>query len=85
MHSQTSKLMKYLVIIEETKTGYSAFSPDLPGCIAAGSSKEEVEKNMKEAIAFHLEGMGQEGLEIPQSHSYFNLLDFLSNVEYPML
>jgi predicted RNase H-like HicB family nuclease len=49
--------MKYLVIIEETKTGYSAFSPDLPGCIVAGSDKEDVEKNMKEAIAFHLEGM----------------------------
>ncbi len=58
--------MKYLVIIEETKTGYSAFSPDLPGCIAAGSSKEEVEKNMKDAVVFHLEGMGQEGLEVPQ-------------------
>ncbi len=57
--------MKYLVIIEETKTGYSAFSPDLPGCIAAGSSKEEVEKNMKDAVAFHLEGMGQESLEVP--------------------
>lgn len=66
--------MKYLVIIEETKTGYSAFSPDLPGCIAAGSSKEEVEKNMKEAIAFHLEGMGQEGLEVPQSHSFTTCL-----------
>lgn len=61
--------MKYLVIIEETKTGYSAFSPDLPGCIAAGSSREEVEKNMKEAIAFHLEGMGQEGLEVPRPRS----------------
>jgi len=47
MHSQTSKLMKYLVIIEETKTGYSAFSPDLPKCIAAGSSRKEVEKNMQ--------------------------------------
>ena len=42
--------MKYLVIIEETKTGYSAFSPDLLGCIAAGSSKEEIEKNMKGAV-----------------------------------
>ena len=67
--------MKYLVIIEETKTGYSAFSPDLPGCIAAGSSKEEVEKNMKEAIAFHLEGMSQEGLEAPQSHSFSTYLE----------
>jgi len=67
--------MKYLVIIEETKTGYSAFSPDLPGCVAAGSSKEEVEKNMKEAIAFHLEGMSQEGLEAPQSHSFSTYLE----------
>jgi len=67
--------MKYLVIIEETKTGYSAFSPDLPGCIAAGSSREEVEKNMKEAIAFHLEGMGQEGLEAPKSHSFSTYLE----------
>ncbi len=66
--------MKYLVIIEETRTGYSAFSPDLPGCIAAGSSKEEVEKNMKDAIAFHLEGMDQEGLEVPQSHSFTTCL-----------
>ena len=62
--------MKYLVIIEETKTGYSAFSPDLPGCISTGSSKEEVEKNMGDAIAFHVEGMHQEGLEVPQPHSF---------------
>jgi predicted RNase H-like HicB family nuclease len=67
--------MKYLVIIEETKTGYSAFSPDLPGCIATGSSKEEVEKNMKEAIAFHLEGIRQEGLEVTQSHSFSTWLE----------
>jgi predicted RNase H-like HicB family nuclease len=70
-----SKLMKYLVIIEKTKTGYSAFSPDLPGCIAAGSSREEVEKNMKEAIAFHLEGMSQECLEVPESHSFSTYLE----------
>ncbi|OHB73877.1 MAG: hypothetical protein A2Z25_09950 [Planctomycetes bacterium RBG_16_55_9] len=62
--------MKYLVIIEETKTGYSAFSPDLPGCVAAGADKEDVGKNMKEAIAFHLEGMDQEGLEVPRPHSF---------------
>ena len=67
--------MKYLVIIEETETGYSAFSPDLPGCVAAGSDKEEVEKNMKEAIAFHLEGMDEEGLEIPQPHSFSTYLE----------
>ena len=67
--------MKYLVIIEETKTGYSAFSPDLPGCVAAGSGKKEVQKNMKDAIAFHLEGMEQEGLKVPQPHSFSTYLE----------
>lgn len=67
--------MKYLVIIEETKNGFSAFSPDLQGCIATGSSKEEVEINMKEAIAFHLEGMDEEGLEAPEPHSFSTYLE----------
>ena len=67
--------MKYLVIIEETQNGFSAFSPDLQGCIATGSSKEEVEKNMKEAIAFHLEGMDLEGIEAPRPHSFSTYLD----------
>ncbi len=67
--------MKYLVVIEEIKTGYSAFSPDLPGCVATGSSKEEVEKNMKEAIVFHLEGIEKEGLKVPQPHSFSTYLE----------
>jgi len=67
--------MKYLVIIEETKAGYSAFSPDLQGCIATGSSKEEVEKNMKDAIAFHLQGMEEEGLEVPKPQSFSTYLE----------
>jgi len=49
--------MKFLVVIEETQTGYSAFSPDLPGCIATGTTREDTENNMKEAIGFHVEGM----------------------------
>jgi len=67
--------MKYLVVIEETNTGYSAFSPDLPGCVAVGSGKEEVEKNMKDAIAFHLERMEREGLKVPQPHSFSTYLE----------
>lgn len=67
--------MKYLAVIEKTKTGYSTFSPDLSGCVAAGSDKENVEKNMKEAMSFHLEGMGQEGLEIPKPHSFSTYLE----------
>ena len=62
--------MKYLIVIEKTKTGYSAYSPDLEGCIATGATLEEVEKRMKEAIEFHLEGLREEGYEIPHSHTY---------------
>jgi len=67
--------MKYLVIIEETKTGYSAFSPDLPGCIATGSTRKEVEKNMTDAIAFHIEGMHQEDMKVPQPRSFSTYLE----------
>jgi predicted RNase H-like HicB family nuclease len=67
--------MKYLVILERTKTGFSAFSPDLPGCIATGATREETEKNMRDAIAFHVEGMHQEGLELPQPHSSSTYLE----------
>ncbi len=61
--------MKYLIILEKTKTGFSAYSPDLPGCVAAGSSLEETETNMREAIQFHLDGMRAEGLSIPPPQS----------------
>lgn len=67
--------MKYLIIIEKTKTGFSAFSPDLPGCVATGSTKKQVEKNVKDAIAFHLEGMHKEDLKIPRPHSSSTYLE----------
>ena len=50
-------MKKYLIVIEETSTGYSAYSPDLDGCVSTGRTREEVEKNMQEAIAFHLDGL----------------------------
>jgi len=62
--------MNYLIVIEETTTGFSAFSPDIPGCVSTGKTKIEVEKNMQEAIEFHLDGLREEGFEIPESHSY---------------
>jgi predicted RNase H-like HicB family nuclease len=61
---------RYLVVIEETSTGYSAYSPDLEGCVSTGRTREEVEKNMQEAIEFHLEGLRLEGLEVPAPHTY---------------
>jgi len=61
--------MKYLIVIERTATGYSAYSPDLPGCIATGSSREGTEREMREAIAFHLDGLKAEGAPIPEPSS----------------
>jgi len=63
-------MKKYLVVIEETSTEYSAYSPDLEGCAATGQTREQVEKNMQEAIEFHLEGLRLEGLHVPQPHTY---------------
>ena len=61
--------MKYLIVIERTNTGYSAYSPDVPGCIATGSTREAIEREMREAIAFHLDGLKAEGMAIPQPNS----------------
>ena len=58
--------MKYLIVVEKTETGFSAYSPDLLGCVATGATEEETEANMKEAIAFHVEGLKQEGFPVPQ-------------------
>jgi len=62
--------MKLLIVVEQTGTGYSAYSPDLPGCVATGHSREEVERTMQEAMEFHLEGLHAEGLTMPEPHSY---------------
>jgi len=60
-------MKKYLVIFEVTETGYSAYVPDLSGCIATGRNKTDVEENIYEAIKFHIEGLMEENLPIPQS------------------
>jgi predicted RNase H-like HicB family nuclease len=67
--------MKYLVIYEKNETGYSAYVPDLAGCIATGPTKEKVSQNIKEAIRFHLEGLKEEGLQIPQPQSESELME----------
>jgi predicted RNase H-like HicB family nuclease len=58
--------LKYLAIYETTATGYSAYVPDLPGCITTGATLGETERLMKEAIDMHLEGMREDGLPIPE-------------------
>jgi predicted RNase H-like HicB family nuclease len=61
--------MKYVIILEPTDTGFSAYSPDLDGCVAAGGNRDETIALMREAIAFHLEGLAAEGMPIPTPHS----------------
>jgi predicted RNase H-like HicB family nuclease len=62
-------MKKYLIVIEDTGTGYSAYSPDLDGCVATGKTREEVEREMREAITFHFEGMAQNGEPIAEPHT----------------
>ncbi len=61
---------KYLVIFEKAGKNYSAYSPDIPGCIATGKNREEAEKNIKEAISFHIEGLKEDSLPLPKPASF---------------
>jgi predicted RNase H-like HicB family nuclease len=67
--------MKYLVVIEKTNTGFSAYSPDLDGCISTGETIAEVKRNMQEAITFHIEGLKEEGYPIPEPMSSADYID----------
>jgi predicted RNase H-like HicB family nuclease len=58
--------MKYAVIFEAGERNYSAYVPDLPGCIATGKTLDEVKQLIREAIAFHIEGLKEDGLPIPE-------------------
>jgi predicted RNase H-like HicB family nuclease len=62
-------MSKYLIIIEKTESGYSAYSPDLPGCVATGRTREETENEMKDAIEFHIEGLRLNGDKVPKPSS----------------
>ena len=61
--------MRYAIVIEKTEGNYSAYVPDLPGCVATGATVAEVETEMREAIVFHIEGLREDGLPIPNAES----------------
>ena len=58
--------MKYTVVIEKSPNNYAAYVPDLPGCVATASTREEVLQEIREAIAFHIEGMREDGEPVPE-------------------
>ena len=62
--------MRYAVVIEKGENNYSAYVPDLPGCVSVGDTLDEVKAEIREAIAFHLEGMREDGVEFPQPSSW---------------
>ena len=61
--------MRYAIVIENAGSNYSAYVPDLPGCVATGATVEEAERAIREAIAFHLEGLRADGTPIPEPSS----------------
>jgi predicted RNase H-like HicB family nuclease len=65
----STQMSRYLIIIEVTGTGYSAYLPDLPGCVATGRTRAEVEREMHDAIEFHVEGLRLAGEQIPEPRS----------------
>lgn len=67
--------MRYTVIIEEGPTSWGAYVPDLPGCVVAGESHSEVLTLIREAIEFHIEGLKEDGQEIPEPHSYSEVVE----------
>jgi predicted RNase H-like HicB family nuclease len=63
-------MYRFLVVIERANNNFSAYSPDLPGCVATGATREEAEKNMYEAIEMHMQGLLEDNLPIPESKSF---------------
>jgi predicted RNase H-like HicB family nuclease len=68
-------MKKYLIVFEKTPNNYSAYLPDLPGCVATGKSEAEVEKNIRAAIEMHLQGMREDGDILPEPTSYTELVE----------
>jgi len=66
---------RFLVVIEKAEDKYSAYSPDLPGCVATGSTRKETEKNMHEAIRMHVDSMIEDNLSIPESQSFAEYME----------
>ncbi len=67
--------MKYLIVVEKTNTGFSAYSPDVDGCVATGKTKEEVLRNMREALEFHFEGLQLSSQKVPEPHTFSDYIE----------
>lgn len=67
--------MRYAIVIEKAENNYSAYVPDLPGCVATGATVEETERTLREAIELHVTGMREDGLPVPEPSSQFEYIE----------
>jgi predicted RNase H-like HicB family nuclease len=67
--------MKYAIVIEKAKSNYSAYVPDLPGCVATGSTPQETEQHIREAIELHIQGLREDGSDVPEPISAVNYVE----------
>ena len=70
--------MRYLVVIEHSESGFGAYVPDLPGCVAVADTRDDVGRLIQEAVEVHLDGLRQDGLPIPEAHSYPDVVEVAS-------
>ena len=70
--------MRYAIVIEKAESNYSAYVPDLPGCVATGQTVQETELQIREAIEFHLEGLREDGQPIPKAQSQVEYIEVVA-------
>ncbi|MFZ4766150.1 MAG: type II toxin-antitoxin system HicB family antitoxin [Roseimicrobium sp.] len=70
--------MRYAIVIERAENNYSAYVPDLPGCVATGATIQETEKQIREAIEFHIAGLREDGVSVPQPSSWVDYVEVLA-------
>ena len=68
-------MYRFLIVVEKADGNYSAYSPDLPGCVATGKTREEVKRNMQEAIQMHIRGLREDDLPVPESQAFAEYMD----------
>jgi len=68
-------MYRFLVVVEKANGNYSTYSPDLPGCVATGITREEAKRNMQEAIGMHIQGLLEDNLPVPESQAFAEYID----------
>ncbi len=68
-------MKRYAIVVEKAKSNYAAYVPDLPGCVATGTTVKETERRLREAIQLHVQGLREDGLAVPEPSSHVDYLE----------